>query len=129
MPMVSATPKMINSSLDDAILLLNKWKDESALIQVVFTKGDPFAPSFQFSLRGSVVAADTRGLRLSGGEGSLFINLDDGTEFRYLESPDVRPSLREMVKEAMTGCLSFSLHTGETCLLCALRTDPDAEDQ
>jgi hypothetical protein len=115
----------MNSSLDDAILLLNKWRAESTPIFVTFCEGPPESPrNFALSFFGSVTNVDGLWIDVSNGGGCLRLEVSGGS-FEYIQPSEQRLSLdvveRENAEKATEGCLFICWDNGRACLLCELR--------
>jgi len=65
-------------SLEDALLIFDKWKNESAVIGIV-----TFVANLEIRIKGVILHADRDALRISCGEDNLVVIKLDDCLFRY----------------------------------------------
>jgi hypothetical protein len=116
----------MDSSLEDTMLLLNKWKAESSLIRAEFSDASHanFRANFILRFDGVVRAVSPMMLELSGERFRFRLRLT-GASFKYVEAYDpVLTDLdledRRRADEAFEGCLLID-RDGKLCSLCVMR--------
>ncbi len=118
----------MTSSLDEAMRLLHKWKNESAPLVVGASRGSPVRPNtFAFSFLGTVREISGSSLKFAGDKGSLFVADLGRAAFEYVEPADRELDLSNREREEAIGVTSGTLSAhwpdGYSCFFCKLGDD------
>ena len=103
----------MTSSMDDAIRLLNKWKDSSSPMHIVLACG---GITLNLSSKFSSVIVGKLGLSISGDSWEILAELG-GASFEYSEPREALAGVRASVSKKYGGCLEIRLPSSSRCFL------------
>ena len=105
-------------SSEDAHLLLNKWKTESALMCLVFATAEA---GFSFMGRVIELSSDVIQFRGNSPERPEVLLKLAGARFEYGDAREAPESIRNSSQAKYAGALSIILPSGDRCFLIELR--------
>ncbi len=128
----------MNSSLDEVLSLLNKWKADKKLIVVAVSDGDPSNPdSFIFNITGGVKEISSSWVGIEGGPSYCCLNLvRSGASYDYVELSDPKLPITDQdridAQRLFEGILSVGFDDELFYVLNVMRADlnedPDNEE-
>lgn len=119
----------MDCSPDEAVALLNKWRNESTPVFALLTGTiGPLDTSFvgiKFSTLATVDGCDDQGLLIKWPPKGRFFLVFKGAKFQYSEPRDIPPEIIQQAGSVLVGTLQILLPFGLTFVVCEVGDPPN----